>query len=438
MAPTADAADPAITFSEYPVGTVITNQYASLGIIFSGGSSAGSPFITTDASNPTSPVLSGSPLFNGPIQGSFVDANGKPATVTQFQLDAGYFDDLGSTQLTWFDSSGNVIGSQTNSELGIETFTIQVTANQSPIASWIIQEIGAEAAGFAIDNVSFPTPTSGLIIMPSENQEFSLSSNNSTGTDPISFLAQTNGDALTKWTVKLQYQPASGRTFSGPSMTFDTPPGSTQTETYTGVGGQLTVNAKQGPTTGSVTATITGVSIPNGTITSELVTLYDGATPNLMTGIAERESSYLQFTQSMLYNQTALWPTLSSDASHVGLMQVVTNMDHAFDWVDNAAFAVSLFADKLGAASRNGSKIQASHDGLVDLTDIQLENMAVLLYGPWAPRANQLQSQYYIPVCSGGTVKGKACNGGNWVWSVNTGGNPNGVAYVNYVRSNLQ
>jgi hypothetical protein len=91
MAPTADAADPAITFSEYPVGTVITNQYASLGIIFSGGSSAGSPFITTDASNPTSPVLSGSPLFNGPIQGSFVDANGKPATVTQFQLDAGYF-----------------------------------------------------------------------------------------------------------------------------------------------------------------------------------------------------------------------------------------------------------------------------------------------------------------------------------------------------------
>src|SRR5689334_14810164 len=43
-----------ITFSEFPEGTSITNQYQSSGIIFGGDS----PFVTGDSSNPTSPVLS--------------------------------------------------------------------------------------------------------------------------------------------------------------------------------------------------------------------------------------------------------------------------------------------------------------------------------------------------------------------------------------------
>ena len=46
-----------ITFSEYPLDTAISNQYASQGIIFGGDS----PFISTDSANPTSPVLSGTP-----------------------------------------------------------------------------------------------------------------------------------------------------------------------------------------------------------------------------------------------------------------------------------------------------------------------------------------------------------------------------------------
>src|SRR5690348_14286516 len=67
-APPAPRAANVITFSEYPAGTAISNQYANKGIIFGGST----PFITPDGSNPTSPVLSGTPLFQGAIEGTFV------------------------------------------------------------------------------------------------------------------------------------------------------------------------------------------------------------------------------------------------------------------------------------------------------------------------------------------------------------------------------
>jgi hypothetical protein len=46
---------PLITFSEFPIDTHITDQYADLGIIFDGDY----PLIRPDYSNPTSPVLAG-------------------------------------------------------------------------------------------------------------------------------------------------------------------------------------------------------------------------------------------------------------------------------------------------------------------------------------------------------------------------------------------
>ncbi len=138
-----------ITFSEFAVGTPITDQYKSKGIIFGGNS----PFITTDSSNPTSPVLSGSPRFNGTITGTFVNpTTGRLATVNEFALDAGYFDNLGSTELSWYDSKGKLIGTALDSIIGIQHFDI---ASTIPIASWKINEIGIEQAGYAIDNVSF-------------------------------------------------------------------------------------------------------------------------------------------------------------------------------------------------------------------------------------------------------------------------------------------
>jgi uncharacterized repeat protein (TIGR01451 family) len=136
-----------ITFSEFPVGTYITDQYSNRGIIFGGDS----PFISTDRSNPTSPVLSGTPLFQGAIEGRFVNPKDgiTPITVSAFSLDVGYFDTNGTTRIEWFDLNGNKLGEQTNSVIGIEHFNIE----GYNIARWRVAIITSEPAGFAIDNL---------------------------------------------------------------------------------------------------------------------------------------------------------------------------------------------------------------------------------------------------------------------------------------------
>ena len=138
-----------ITFSEFSIGTNISTQYSNQGIVFGGDS----PFITTDSSNPTSPVLSGTPQFAGAIEGRFVNPEDgtTPITVTSFSLDAGYFDSIGSVRVSWFDLSGNLLGQQVNATFGIETFLIE----DEGISSWRIATVDEEPAGFAIDNVSF-------------------------------------------------------------------------------------------------------------------------------------------------------------------------------------------------------------------------------------------------------------------------------------------
>lgn len=138
---------------EYPLGTAINNQYSNKGIVFGGDS----PFIATDGANSTSPVLSGSPQFFGAIEGSFVDPRDgvTPATAVNFQLDAGYFDSLGSTTLKLYDTQGKLIEQRTNTGQGIFTFTVEGL----PVAKWRIESVGDELAGFAIDNVCFTLQT---------------------------------------------------------------------------------------------------------------------------------------------------------------------------------------------------------------------------------------------------------------------------------------
>lgn len=142
-----------VSFGEHPLDTAITTQYSSKGIIFGGSS----PFITEDGANPTSPVLSGSPRFVGAIEGTFVDPSDgvTPITAGNFQLDAGYFDSVGSTALKLYDSEGNLLEQRTNTGLGIFTFTVEGL----PVAKWRIEPVGDEPAGFAIDNVCFTLET---------------------------------------------------------------------------------------------------------------------------------------------------------------------------------------------------------------------------------------------------------------------------------------
>jgi hypothetical protein len=152
-----DEATEPITFNEFPLRTAISDQYANRGILFRGDN----PFISIDGSNPTSPVLSGSPQFRGDIEGRFVNpADGvTPVVVESFTLDAGFFDELASTRLEWFDPNGQKLGQRTNTILGIEQFTIK----GGNIASWRMSIIKTEPAGYAVDNISF-TPIQASVL----------------------------------------------------------------------------------------------------------------------------------------------------------------------------------------------------------------------------------------------------------------------------------
>jgi hypothetical protein len=209
-----------------------------------------------------------------------------------------------------------------------------------------------------------------------------------------------------------------------------------QPERYSGLGGQLTINGQQGTVTDQLMCTITGVAIPDSQITTSLDALYStGATPNLMTGIAQIESSYAQFVTLTLFNLTALWPNESFDGgSHIGLMMMPVSMLNAWDWTSNAKAAVQLFSEKLSRAASLGTKIIKGHSGLPALTALQTEQMAVLLYGPYA--SSSLAKQYYAPACVGGT--GPTCTGGTWTWVVNSEGNADGVDYVNSVYAGVK
>jgi hypothetical protein len=115
------------------------------------GLDPGSPttFITNDGANPTTPVLSGTPTFNGSIAIKFSEA--------QFGvgLGGGFFNAIGGTAITAYDAQGNVIGSVSNTGLGIEFLGLVSDTGQAEIAGLLFSLVGSEPAGFAIDNLRF-------------------------------------------------------------------------------------------------------------------------------------------------------------------------------------------------------------------------------------------------------------------------------------------
>lgn len=154
-----------ITFSEFALNTNISNQYADKGVIFSGDN----PFITQDSANPTSPVLSGSPRFQGRIEGSFVDPEDgiSPISVKGFEVDAGYFDAIGSTKIEWFDKDGNKLGQRANTRYAIQNFKIE----GGNISSWKIGIFENEPAGYAIDNFKVSPISSSVVFREKEEND---------------------------------------------------------------------------------------------------------------------------------------------------------------------------------------------------------------------------------------------------------------------------
>ncbi|MFY9824896.1 MAG: hypothetical protein WAM82_26195 [Thermoanaerobaculia bacterium] len=274
------------------------------------------------------------------------------------------------------------------------------------------------------------TSSAFTIISPASGQSFVLSEASKTATMPISFEAGGTAGSV-NWQSSLEYQ-TSGHRPATPFRsvrTFQTLADGGIDETYIGQGGKITVTATAGGTGAKakpITFLVTGTPIAAEDVTARLVSLYaqqGGATTRLMTGVAQKESSYLQFKSRSLYGTVAFWPleSASDHGSHIGLMMMPTtdNIAYAWNWQVNTSAGVNLFVqDKLGAARRKMLSIIQAHPGLRTLSPVELERMALLLYGPSASSSSG--KQYYIPVKPGNS----------WMWAVNTSGNPGGVAYV--------
>lgn len=121
---------------------------------------AGSPVtsIVDDSANPTSPVLSGTPIFNGSIAILF------STNLAGVGLDGGFFDAIGGTAITAFARDGALIGQVTNTRNGIEFLGLVTDDGSERIAGLLFSLVGAEPAGFGIDNVRFGR--AGQVVVP--------------------------------------------------------------------------------------------------------------------------------------------------------------------------------------------------------------------------------------------------------------------------------
>jgi len=106
-------------------------------------------FTVFDGSAPRSPVLSGSPLFNGPIAIEFSTPQSGVGLV------GGFFNAIGGTAITAFDINGNAIGSIANDKLGLEFLGLVTNDSSAVIAGLLFSLVGPELAGFAVDDIRF-------------------------------------------------------------------------------------------------------------------------------------------------------------------------------------------------------------------------------------------------------------------------------------------
>lgn len=106
-------------------------------------------FTANDGASSTNPILSGTPLFNGPISILF------SSPVAGVGLKGGFFNALNSTTIEAYDLNGNPLGSISNSTTGFEFYGLADSTGGSVIKGVSFYITGPEAAGFAIDNVTF-------------------------------------------------------------------------------------------------------------------------------------------------------------------------------------------------------------------------------------------------------------------------------------------
>jgi len=100
----------------------------------------------------TSPILVGMPSGNGPVAILF------DRDVAAVGLDAAGLNAVGSTAITVYDRQGQVIGRAINRGLGSEFLALATRDLVPRIAGLEFHLVGAEPAGFGVDNIRFGAP----------------------------------------------------------------------------------------------------------------------------------------------------------------------------------------------------------------------------------------------------------------------------------------
>lgn len=146
-----------ITFSEFAVGTIVSNQYADLHVIFT-DEGEGLPIIANDGAMPNSPVLSPNPPFAGVFGWQFT---GGGAIGVSFQ--SGYWDAIGTAIIDVYDPFGVLLGTVTNTLIGPETINLSGFGT----VGFVTFNSNFDAAGGDIDNLQFesvPEPATLLLL----------------------------------------------------------------------------------------------------------------------------------------------------------------------------------------------------------------------------------------------------------------------------------
>jgi len=145
-----------ITFDEFPVGTVISNQYASDGVLFLPGDvTQRLPQISWDEIMPKQPILrpTGEPGYYD-YQGDFWMQFTTPVTNVAFL--SGYWNTPQTGVINVYDPGMNLLASLTNRGTGIELINISGLGN---IGNIYFNSI-SDPYGADIDNLVFtPEPT---------------------------------------------------------------------------------------------------------------------------------------------------------------------------------------------------------------------------------------------------------------------------------------
>ncbi|MHC4174810.1 MAG: hypothetical protein ACYST5_17995 [Planctomycetota bacterium] len=158
----AGTANAVITFDEYPIGTIISNQYAGVGVEFLPGNITGRlPQIDWDGAMPTEPILrpTGEPDFYT-YEGDFWMKFPSPVNLVEF--DSGYWDNAGSGIIQVYDPDMNPLANLTNAGTGVELISI---SGPGWSIGYVYFNSIADGAGADIDNLVIPAP--GAILLGS-------------------------------------------------------------------------------------------------------------------------------------------------------------------------------------------------------------------------------------------------------------------------------